>query len=567
MVHPLFKSKNGAILYRELPEVMRLYDNCDPGAGRLGDLEAYLFGFGHLLDRFDATLEQFHADGFLDPVVPAGDEVAIQGWLLPYVAELFGVELVAPDPDSRRRELAASIWIARRRGTKAAIDHAAETLLDAPVVVVDGGRRVLRTPKLVSSLTTHREVTGLWHPKDANILLEELPPTDPTTHETGFAATRPAAHAGLPLGTPDTRRRMRARAGGLIRPDADVRPIDGSGTEEGLASFFIADRRGVPCFADSYEDRSLRTPDMRTPRANRPRFTTLKKPDAVTLFVRPPAGFFDAITVTITAAPELAAGAVVRPDALPEDAEIAQAFFEASAETLVVTPETAGDDGRHVIDGLKFDGTVEIATDTDVHLEHCAIGTLRFAADYAGRAFGAWSSIFGSVEADGFAITDGGPAVLLEYVTVIGPAAFGVLLASDCLFLGPLTVAGDGGEGMVGCVRFSRVPEDFDRSHVHVYQSTFGPADLMVWPCIEEEPGTFVARVPVLGEKGFGVLSDVNPDAVRRGAEDGGELGAYHTRHHLARLDAAVRKAEAYAPAGRQVFAIYDKRLLATLPV
>ena len=564
MVHPLFRSKNGAILYRELPEVMRLYDNRTPGPdGQLGDLEAFLFGFGHMLDRYEATLEQFYADGFLDPVTLSGEEVAIQGWLLPYVAELFGVELLAPDADSRRRELAASIWIARRRGTKAAIDHAAETILDAPVVVVDGSRRVLRTPHM-GPMVTHRERVGLWHPKDANILLEDLPPHAPETHETGFAATRPKRHAGLPVGTPDTRRHMRARAVGLERPDADVRPVSGSGDLDSLASFAVQDRRGVPCFPDSYEDRSLRTPDSRGPRPNRPRFTALKRPDAVNLFIRPPDGFFDAHIIELAEAPVIEDGAVARPAALGEDDETDQVYFNDLGE-VAIAPATAGPDGQHVIDGLKFAGTLLIEAGTDVRLENCAIGTLRFASDYEGD-FHAKSCLFVEIDADDYPIADAEPAPVFEYVTVTESAAFAVVLASDCLFAGTLTVAGDGTDAMLGCIRYSRVPSDFDRDRVHMYLSTFGSAQFQIRPCIEESPGNFVSRIPELGEQGFGVLADTNPAAVAQGAEDGGEVGAYHDQHHLSRLRAALLKAGRYAPAGRRIFGHYDMRLLANLP-
>lgn len=574
MSHPLYKSKNGAILVAELPNVMRLYDTRDPENGKLGDLEAFLYGFGHMLDRYEATLEQFYADGFLEEVDVSGDPTAIQGWLLPYVAELFGVDLLAPDPESRRRELASGIWIAKRRATKTAIDQAAESMVDAPVVVVDGSRRIVRTPTLASGIMSHREITSLWHPKDANILQQELPLENPTTHVTGFDAKRPKRHDGLPIGTPDTKRHMRARAGGLNRPDSDVRPVDGSGEADALSAFFVTDRRGVPCFPDSYEDRSLRTPDMRAPRIGRPRFTYLKKPDALTLFVRPPTGFFHSGIVRRNRNVTIRQGDYVRPQNVSSDVPKENVYFDSFGATANLRGNNDSSDRRHIIKGLKFSGTLLINNNTQVYLEDCAIRKICFTDNYDSRGFHARNCIFDEFVSDNVAPASEEPLVVLEYVTVMAAGRFNMLHASDCLFGGTLEVNGDGSEDMAGCIRYSRVPSAFDRTHIHMYQSSFGPANFQPWPCLpvenEEEDAEEVMqlgeRLPLIGEPGWGVLSDVNPPEVRNGAEDGGEVGAYHDSFHLARLDAAIKKAGQYTPAGRQVFGHYDTRLLANLP-
>ncbi len=106
----------GRILNRELPEEYRFRDELR--GGETGDLEAYLHGFGHLLDLVRATIEQAHADSFaepvdltLDPDVPpeARRVLSIQPWLIPYFAELVGAELVAPDPARRTEELNTAV--------------------------------------------------------------------------------------------------------------------------------------------------------------------------------------------------------------------------------------------------------------------------------------------------------------------------------------------------------------------------------------------------------------------------------------------------------------------------
>ena len=63
-----FRTQNGALLFRELPEEYRYRDrehHPEPG-----DLEAYLHGFGYVLDRMRLTLEQSYADAFA--ALPAG---------------------------------------------------------------------------------------------------------------------------------------------------------------------------------------------------------------------------------------------------------------------------------------------------------------------------------------------------------------------------------------------------------------------------------------------------------------------------------------------------------------
>ncbi len=562
MSHPLFHSRAGRILYRELPEAMRLFDNRDPATGRLGDLEAFLFGFGHLLDRFDATLMQLYADGFLDPAGRPGDEAEIQGWLLPYVAQLFGVELVAPDPASRRRELSASIWVARRRGTQVAVDVAAEMLTGTPVVVVPGMARVLRLPDLRRPPMTQREISGRWHPADAAILQEPLPAPDPATHVTGFAATRPGAHEGLAVGTPDSRRAMRAVAAGIERPEAETRPLTGSGAAGDLAGFVVAHRRGRPCFPQSYEDRSLRTPDIRGPAPHRPRLSCLARPDAVTLFVRPPQGMFTGAEVRL-AAPRILAGRP-DPDDLPEGVARAGAFHDSTA-AVTLSPANADPAGLHVIEGLKFAGTLRVAGGTDVTLRNCAIHRLAgpAAPDALPARISARNCIFDSVALTNLAVP--GTVVTMEYCTILGDAVLPVTRASEVIFAGALAVAGDG-TPKPGCLRYCLLPPGFIPTHVHLSGSIWGRAQFLRLPCATRGGTTVRDAAPILGEPGYGVLSDCNPPEIAQGAEDGGEMGALHDDWPLARLAAALRKARFYLPAGQHVFGHYDTRLLAPLP-
>ncbi len=240
MTHPLYRSKNGAILWEELPEALRLYDNAsDAGPG---DLARFIDGFGHLMDRFEATLAQFHADGFAATLGPADTIAPMQSWVLPYVAELFGVTLYGPDPQSRASELAQAIWIARRRGSRLAIDRAAESILGRAVVTVPGLSRTLFSPTLQARLLTHRELTGTPHPLDPLILHDPLGPA-------GTLSNLRRRHAGLPLGLRDSRTHMRAVATTTVRLGSEFRPVTDPLTGvRTMRRFVIIHPDGIPAF-------------------------------------------------------------------------------------------------------------------------------------------------------------------------------------------------------------------------------------------------------------------------------------------------------------------------------
>lgn len=564
-MNPLFVSRAGRILYRELPEVHRLYDNRNPDQGQLGDLEAYMFGFGHLLDRFDASLIQLYADGVLDPVGTGEDDRAIQGWLVPYVAQLFGVELVAPDPESRRRELSASIWVARRRGTRVAVDTAAEMITGLPVVVVPGATRVLRTPSLTRSPMTHHEITGMWHPADAAILHEPLPAQNANNpYVQGFVASRSTAHDGLPVGAPDPRVTMRAIQGGIERPEAEVRPPNGAGMPEGIAPFTVRLRRAGPCFPASYEDRSMRAPDMRAPALRRPRLTHLAKPDAVTLFVRPPHGVFTGQELMLQE--PVIVGGRVSTQGLPPDTELADVLYDDAGAVISLNNASADAEGQHVIEDLKFAGTLRVMRGQNVTFRNCAVGRVTGPAISGGQGsiVNARNSIFGTLDLTN--LTAAETVTELEYCTVIDAAVLHIARVSDCIMAGSFAALGDGSVDQVGCVRFSVVPPGFDPAHVHRFQTLEGVPQLIVLPCIERAGTMERDQLPIFGEPCYGVLSDHTARDIARGAEDGGEMGVYHDDWHLARLSAGVAKARQFLPVGQQVFGHYDRRLLAALP-
>ena len=74
-------------------------------------------------------------------------------------------------------------------------------------------------------------------------------------------------------------------------------------------------------------------------------------------------------------------------------------------------------------------------------------------------------------------------------------------------------------------------------------------------------------RAPIMfssrfGDRGCGVLHPATPAAIRHGAEDGGEMGAFHGDYLSLLAEAVVDKLQEYLPVGLQAVVIPDTRLL-----
>jgi hypothetical protein len=61
-------------------------------------------------------------------------------------------------------------------------------------------------------------------------------------------------------------------------------------------------------------------------------------------------------------------------------------------------------------------------------------------------------------------------------------------------------------------------------------------------------------------------LHPANTDAIRAGAEDGGELGAYHHQHLCLRESAVREKLVEYLPFGIEAVLVPDPRLSSAPP-
>ena len=75
-----------------------------------------------------------------------------------------------------------------------------------------------------------------------------------------------------------------------------------------------------------------------------------------------------------------------------------------------------------------------------------------------------------------------------------------------------------------------------------------------------------VRRNARFGEPGYGVLDPVTPDAIRFGAEDGGEMGACHHKYYSLKAEAVLDKMREFLPVGMEPVLIQDPRLLHVPP-
>ncbi|MCB1744637.1 MAG: phage tail protein [Gammaproteobacteria bacterium] len=526
----------GRQLYMLLPEIYRSRDNNLRGSdGRIespGDLARYLDACGSLLDAIKATLDQRLADAFPDNAPPG--ERSCQAWLLPYFADLLDVRLVSPEVEGRRNEIANAVGWRQRKGTVSVLEAVAESVGRIEAEVQEGWQRVALTARVGMPLLP----TSAYGERQAN--------------DTATApAARIARHPGLPAVTPDLQRAARA-----VRTDPGNPAAKLTHYEQHSAWWRPANRHGAPCFAGSYEDGSRRTVDFRDPDWRRGHH----HPRRVLLHVPPEAGFF-------------AAGAYRFDWALRESA-IASGRFETlqleeerdgvlenltvyrglgDQPVCIADPVTlmAGGPGhRYRFENLCLEGGITVSN-APVELRDCAV--LDANLDDSGveaPSLAARNTLFGGITQSGGA--------RLEYCTVLGPMTAGALQASDCLFGGTMarhlwSPPDSAPDREAGCLRYSRVPATDNDFAADVYAPS----------CTTARP---VFHSNVFGERGCAVLHPATPDAICHGAEDGGEMGAFHDRHHCLRRAAIHDKLKDYLPVGQKAVLIPDPRLLRTPP-
>ncbi len=265
---------------------------------------------------------------------------------------------------------------------------------------------------------------------------------------------------------------------------------------------------GAPCFPGSYEDVSRRTVDLRTPDWRQGH----SHPRRVILYAPPPPG-------------------IVAP---------------------VQGGTTLSEDRPQVLENLVIDGVLTVTGGT-VMVKRCAIRTVEIsvpAGDLETPALSADDSIFGEVRAEGL--------VRLEHGTVLDRLECGRLQASDSLLPDDLSLPA-ATAAKPHCVRFSRIPGKFSVANLLSYRTT--PERPVFYEFDFNEGGGMVQRTARIGEAGCGVLHPAAPAAIRFGAEDGGEMGAYHAWRYCLLMAAVLDKLKDFLPVGMEAVIVPDQRL------
>jgi hypothetical protein len=318
-----------------------------------------------------------------------------------------------------------------------------------------------------------------------------------------------------------------------------------------------ASHHGAPCYPNSYEDVSPRTVDFRDPDWRRGHF----HPERVLLYTAPPAGFLKPNLPVVS---------------WPGDAYDGSAFSErverltsrdgnvtiyrnktfgtehfvpvrvaGAIDELGQTNSGTGDADAHTwrFEGLNFHSPIEVVSGR-IHFDTCAVRELDVhSPDLDVPVIEARHCLFHRLQA-------ARGLTRLEYCTVLGRTLTEALQASDCIFLDRIrkdTAASEAPDS--GCVRYSRITPN---------QGQGG----MQFSFITRKPPEMYDTAFTISARGSGVLHPATPEAIRHGAEDGGEMGAYHQDHLSLLAEAVVDKLTDYLPVGLQAVIIPDKRLL-----
>lgn len=145
----------------------------------------------------------------------------------------------------------------------------------------------------------------------------------------------------------------------------------------------------------------------------------------------------------------------------------------------------------------------------------------------------------------------------LEYCTVFVATQYQAIQASDCIFNGELNGAGvDGAPTTQDCIRYSRIPVLRLEAETVQAESRF--------PFCSSHPVIFFHQdfeLAYQGKPGCGVLTPATLKAIRFGAEDGGEMGAYHNWRFCLQDEAVIDKLKDYLPVGIEPVLIHDAHM------
>jgi len=505
-------AKQGEYLYQVVPAVYRNRDT--------GDLRKYFDGLGVLLDQMERTLAQKLADNFPDNPPPG--EVGCQEWLLPYFADLLDVRLVSPSLQGKRAEIANAIRWRQGRGTLSVVEEIAEAVGRMEVIIQEGWQRVGTTARLDQPR----------FPATAFGYAADLPVAPPSMA---------ARHPGLPAVTPDLRCPSGAVPTGLANPAAQQTTVDGATRVWRQSSL-----HGAPCHPGHFDDVSARTVDFRTPDWRQGHY----HPDHLLIYRVPPAGFFAADMPTVNWAEEPSQAFLDLIEILEEGNTTVyrnrtfntDRFQPVQVRKVIRLGQVAsgvGDPDFHTwrFEGLVIDNTLEVDAGR-LELEACALRIVEVhSVDKSAPVLTAKDCLIKKLQV-------ASSVAQLEYCTLLDPVICEIPRASDCIFCGLIRrdhLTPDPPEK--GCIRFSALLPEQQAGGVSLIRVT------------REAPVFFATA---FGERSCAVLHPAAPAAISAGAEDGGEMGAFHFQHLSLLPQALLRKLADYLPVGMQAVTIPD---------
>lgn len=532
----------GAQLYQLLPAVFRERDNTQWDAqGKIvekGDLARLLGVQGEVLDQIYRTLLQRLYDHFPDEadVDAEGMQRSCQPWLLPYIGQLLDVKLVSPDESRQRAEVSNAVAWRQRKGTLVCVEQIAQAVGGFEVEIQEGWRRVAATPRIGDPL-----LPATYYGEAAEVPSNAQPSVR-------------ARHPGLKAATLDLRRPSRAVQ---CDPNNPAARFSTFGVEE--VSWRQLNRHAVPCFPNSFQDVSARTVDVRTPNWRRGHM----HPRRVQLYIPPPDGLCSAHAKSMSWA-----AIKNETDYVDEFLEITTGETEWNGLTLPLrtyrglTEEPLKLNGIvglsqaavYRFENLWLNNKLDVQAGK-VELYRCASRlTLVQSVERALPVIEAKECLFRRVEA-------ARGLMRLEYCTVLDRIIAERLDASDCILPRPRKDRPDNDVPEAGCIRYSVLPEIPDVEMI----SDGMPSELRInkLSCTHEKPVFFSDQ---FGEPGCGVLHPATPEAIVLGAEDAGEMGAYHGLRYSARQVAVLNKLKDYLPVSMEAVLIPDGTLVCPPP-
>ena len=512
------------ILYQILPSVYRGKDN--------GDLEKYMQVCGALLDQVHQTLHQRYADNFPDADENDPEGLSSQPWLLPYFAKLLDVHLVSPTEAGQREEIANAISWRKGKGTLAVIEQIAQAVGGYEVVVQEGWRRVAVTPQVDMKLI----------PATAYGYEDDTPAQPPSLA---------ARHPGLPAATVDFRRNASATPTESSNPAVQVSHYRG-----GDYYWRQQDYHGRPCNPGGFDDPTRRTPDMRTLDWRQGYY----HPQHLLLFRPFHGGFFSTNPdkmVPFSYADELFTKSndtftvqvsneriIVRNTSLDTDDFKPIKIRNRVKVNNLQLPE--GVDPAQTyhwrFEGFYFEHTLELPSG-HLELEQCAVFAIndnKLKPDNS-TVLEAKDCLFNKIEL-------GSGELKLTFCTVLRETIAAHIQVSDCLFMGLIRGISNNPDAPRGCIRYSAILPNQETASLKLFPS----------PVIKQSP-VFCSNE--FATWGAGVLHPATAKAIKNGAEDGTEMGAYHHLYLTYRDEALLKKLQDYLPFGVEAAVIPDQAL------